>query len=82
MEVNHPLEELVEIPSTGHRSSSPGSWLAGFPAILEDEKVGKAATDLYEDAQKMLKRIVDEKLLTAKAVVGFRPSPHPVGENV
>ncbi len=52
------------------------TWeLAGpFPAILEDEKVGKAARDLYADAQKMLKRIVDEKWLTARAVVGFWPA--------
>ena len=45
-----------------------------FPAILEDEIVGRQATDLYRDAQAMLKRIVDEKLLTAKATVGFWPA--------
>src|SRR6185295_14939741 len=52
------------------------TWeLAGpFPAILEDDKVGKAARDLYADAQKMLKKIVDEKWLTARAVVGFWPA--------
>jgi 5-methyltetrahydrofolate--homocysteine methyltransferase len=52
------------------------TWeLAGpFPAILEDEKVGKAARDLYADAQKMLKKIVDEKWLTARAVIGFWPA--------
>ncbi len=76
---DYPLEELVEFIDW-----TPFfiTWqLAGkFPAILEDEKVGKAATDLYEDAQKMLKRIVDEKLLTAKAVVGFWPAQR-VGEN-
>ena len=51
------------------------TWeLAGsFPAILEDEKVGKAASDLYRDAQAMLKKIIDEKWLTARAVVGFWP---------
>ena len=52
------------------------TWsLAGkYPAILEDEKVGKAATDLFADAQALLEKIVDEKLLTAKAVIGFWPA--------
>tara|TARA_B110000858_G_scaffold194350_1_gene248611 strand:- start:16168 stop:19857 length:3690 start_codon:yes stop_codon:yes gene_type:complete len=52
------------------------TWgLAGkYPAILTDEKVGEAATDLFADAQTLLKRIVDEKLLTAKAVIGFWPA--------
>lgn len=45
-----------------------------FPKILEDEVVGEQAQELYRDAQAMLKRIVDEKLLTAKAVVGFWPA--------
>jgi len=52
------------------------TWsLAGkYPAILSDAKVGAAATDLFTDAQALLKRIVDEKLLTAKAVIGFWPA--------
>ncbi len=52
------------------------SWsLAGkFPAILSDDKVGKAATDLFNDAQAMLKRIIDEKLIKARAVLGFWPA--------
>jgi len=52
------------------------TWeLAGpFPQILDDEKVGKAARDLYADAQKMLKRIVDGKWLTASAAIGFWPA--------
>jgi 5-methyltetrahydrofolate--homocysteine methyltransferase len=52
------------------------TWeLAGpFPAILTDEKVGKAASDLYRDARAMLKKIVDEKWLTARAVIGFWPA--------
>ncbi|HEX2593439.1 MAG TPA: vitamin B12 dependent-methionine synthase activation domain-containing protein, partial [Rhizomicrobium sp.] len=45
-----------------------------FPSILEDDKVGEAARGLYKDAQAMLKKIVDEKWLTAKAVVGFWPA--------
>ena len=52
------------------------TWeLAGkFPAILEDKVVGAQATELYRDAQAMLQRILDEKLLTAKATVGFWPA--------
>jgi len=42
-----------------------------FPQILEDETVGEAATSLFEDATAMLDRIIDEKWLTARAVVGF-----------
>ena len=45
-----------------------------YPAILEDPTVGEQATDLYRDAQAMLKRIVDEKLLTARATIGFWPA--------
>ena len=52
------------------------SWeLAGkFPRILEDEVVGEAATNLFRDAQAMLKRIVDEKLFRARGVVGLWPA--------
>ena len=42
-----------------------------YPAILEDEKVGEQAKELFGDAKKMLQKIVDEKLLTARGVVGF-----------
>jgi 5-methyltetrahydrofolate--homocysteine methyltransferase len=49
------------------------TWeLAGrFPAILDDAKVGEAARSLYDDARKMLDRIVKEKWFTASAVIGF-----------
>ncbi len=52
------------------------SWeLVGrFPDILTDDVVGKAATDLYADAQRMLARIVQEGLLEARGVVGFWPA--------
>jgi 5-methyltetrahydrofolate--homocysteine methyltransferase len=42
-----------------------------FPAILTDEVVGVEATKLYNDAQKMLDRIIAEGWLQAKAVIGF-----------
>ncbi|WP_116364137.1 methionine synthase [Parahaliea mediterranea] len=52
------------------------SWeLAGkYPAILEDDKVGAQAQDLFADAQAMLRRIIDEQWLKAQAVVGFWPA--------
>jgi 5-methyltetrahydrofolate--homocysteine methyltransferase len=45
-----------------------------YPAILDDAKVGAEARKLFADAQAMLKRIIDEKLLTASAVYGFWPA--------
>ncbi len=45
-----------------------------FPAILEDQTLGSAARELYENARSLLDEIVDRKLLTAKAVYGFWPA--------
>ncbi|MDE2463273.1 MAG: methionine synthase [Alphaproteobacteria bacterium] len=45
-----------------------------YPQILDDEKVGEAARGLYRDARAMLDRIVREKWLTARAVIGFWPA--------
>ena len=52
------------------------AWdLAGkYPRILEDEVVGEAATSLFNDAQAMLNKLVDEKLIKARAVFGFWPA--------
>ena len=52
------------------------SWdLAGkFPRILTDEVVGEAATALYQDAREMLSKLIDEKLISARAVFGFWPA--------
>ena len=45
-----------------------------FPALLTDPERGDAAKQLYDDAQSMLKRIVDERWFTPKAVIGFWPA--------
>jgi 5-methyltetrahydrofolate--homocysteine methyltransferase len=45
-----------------------------YPRILTDENLGEAATKLFEDAQVMLKQIIDGKLLEARAVLGFWPA--------
>ncbi|MDB6116216.1 MAG: metH 1, partial [Lacunisphaera sp.] len=52
-----------------------------FPDILKDPVVGEEATKLYAEAQAMLKRIIDEKRYTAKAVIGFWPA-NSVGDSV
>ena len=45
-----------------------------YPGILSDEKVGEAATKLFNDAKEMLKLIAAEKWLTPSSVVGFWPA--------
>jgi 5-methyltetrahydrofolate--homocysteine methyltransferase len=45
-----------------------------FPAILDDPAKGATARQLYADAQKMLDRIVRERWLTARGVIGFWPA--------
>ncbi len=45
-----------------------------YPAILTDPSVGGEAGKLFADAERLLHRIVREKLLTAKAVYGFFPA--------
>ena len=42
-----------------------------YPKILQDDVVGEAATSLFADAQALLKDIIDNKRLTAKAVFGL-----------
>ncbi|MCL6246109.1 MULTISPECIES: methionine synthase [Acinetobacter] len=78
---NYPLEILVE-----YFDWTPFfiSWsLAGkFPAILTDEVVGEAATDLYEQAQTMLKDIIDNKRFDARAVFGIYPANRSAADSV
>ena len=45
-----------------------------YPAILNDEKQGAAARSLFDDARKMLSRIVEERWFEPRAVVGFWPA--------
>jgi len=52
-----------------------------FPAILDDEVVGETARNLFADAQAMLKRIVEEKWFTPRAVVGIWPA-NSVGDDI
>lgn len=70
---DYPLTELIK---TIDWTPFFISWdLAGkYPAILQDKVVGEAARSLFSDAQAMLKDIVDNKKLIAKAVIGMWPA--------
>mgnify|MGYP001822474957 FL=1 len=59
------------------------AWeLAGkYPKILNDDIIGEEATRLFDDAQTMLKKIIDEKWLQARAVIGFFPA-NSVGDDI
>jgi len=45
-----------------------------YPKILNDAEKGKEASKLFNDAQAMLQKIIDEKWLKARAVVGLFPA--------
>jgi 5-methyltetrahydrofolate--homocysteine methyltransferase len=45
-----------------------------FPQILTDEVIGKAATNLYNDARKLLQKLIDEKWLIPRGAIGFWPA--------
>ena len=70
---DYDLQEL-----TGYIDWTPffHTWeLSGkYPAILEDQVVGEQARHLFDDAQAMLARVIDEKWLGARAVIGFFPA--------
>ena len=76
---DYPLEKLAEIFDW---TPFFRSWeLAGrYPAILKDKVVGEEATKLFNDAQAMLKQMIDEKWVTGKAVLGFFPA-NSVGDD-
>jgi 5-methyltetrahydrofolate--homocysteine methyltransferase len=67
---NQDLEELIPFIDW---SPFFRSWdLHGkYPNIYDDEVVGEQAKELFADGQKILKKIVDEKLLVAKAIFGI-----------
>ncbi len=52
-----------------------------YPQILEDEKQGEVARQLFDDAQEMLKKIVEERWFNPKAVIGFWPA-NSVGDDI
>ena len=52
-----------------------------YPAILDDPKQGEAARQIFDDAQAMLKRIVEEHWFDPKAVIGIWPA-NAVGDDI
>ena len=78
--VDYPLDELVPyIDWTPFFST----WeLRGsYPAILRDNRYGREAGKLFEDAQQLLDQIVSQKQLTAKAVMQIFPA-NAVGDDI
>jgi len=75
-----PLDELVT-----YFDWSPffHAWqLRGrYPAIFDDETVGAEAKKLYDDARRLLDRIIGEKLFRARGVLGFWPA-NSTGEDI
>jgi 5-methyltetrahydrofolate--homocysteine methyltransferase len=77
---NYPLEKIV--PNIDWTPFFQAWELAGrYPAILQDEVVGETATGLFHDAQVMLKKIVEQKWLSANAVIGLFPA-NSVGDDI
>ncbi len=59
------------------------SWdIAGkYPQIFDDPKRGEAARNLFDDAQIILRKMVDEKRVSASGVIGFWPA-HRRGDDI
>ena len=77
---NYPLEKIV--PYVDWTPFFQAWELAGrYPDILKDEVVGETASQLFRDAQVMLKKIVEQKWLGANAVIGLFPA-NSVGDDI
>ncbi len=77
---DYPLQELVDyIDWTPffHSWELKGS----YPKILNDSEKGEEAKKLYADAQTMLKQIISEQWLKARAVIGLYPA-NSVGDDI
>ncbi|MDB5743015.1 MAG: hypothetical protein JWR68_1330 [Polaromonas sp.] len=77
---NFDLAELAQFIDWGPFFQT---WdLAGpFPAILKDEVVGAEAVRVYADAQRMLKRLIEGRWLTASGVIALLPA-NSVGDDI
>jgi 5-methyltetrahydrofolate--homocysteine methyltransferase len=70
---NYSLSEIAEFIDWTpffHSWEMKGS----YPKIFNDPERGSEAKKLFDDAQKMLKQLIDEKWLTARAVIGIYPA--------
>jgi 5-methyltetrahydrofolate--homocysteine methyltransferase len=52
-----------------------------YPTILEDPVVGSKAKELFDDAQVLLRKVVDQRLFTANGVYGFFPA-NSLGDDI
>ncbi len=52
-----------------------------FPTIFDNPQLGVEARKLFDDAQRLLSKLVDERLLSARAVYGFWPA-NSVGDDI
>lgn len=77
---NYPLAQIKE-----YIDWSPFfmTWMlkGKYPAILESERYGIEAQKLFNDANKMLDQVIENKSLTANAVIGIYPA-HSIGDDV
>jgi len=75
--------DLAELPRYIDWTPFFEAWeLKGqYPRILNDDKYGEAARHLFDDAQAMLKQLIEEKWLRANGVVGFWPA-NSVGDDI
>ncbi len=77
---NYPLEEIRNYIDWGPFFIA-WQMKGKFPDVLEDEKYGEEAQNLYDDANELLDKIIDQKLLKARAVLGLYPA-NAVGDDV
>lgn len=78
---NYPLETLV--PYIDWTPFFQAWELHGrYPAILQDKVVGEAASNLFRDAQVMLRKIIEQKWLAANAVIGLFPANTVNGDDI
>jgi 5-methyltetrahydrofolate--homocysteine methyltransferase len=78
---DYPLDELARYIDWGFFFYS-WQMKGRFPDILDDPKLGAEARSLYEDAQALLRRIIEEKRLSANAVLGFWPANSTEDDNI
>ena len=78
---DYPLENLLD---TIDWTPFFISWdLVGkYPKILNDKVVGEAATNLFNDAQKLLKEMIESKKIKASGVFGFWPANSVNNEDI
>jgi 5-methyltetrahydrofolate--homocysteine methyltransferase len=70
------ISEYIDWTPFFHSWEMKGS----YPKIFDDQERGAEAKKLFNDAQAMLKKVIDEKWLTANAVVGIYPA-HAVNDD-